>query len=47
MPLMVDKELHTNKTYPITIERDMGYLICWSKPPDLPIGNAGTIEVKP
>lgn len=37
----------TNTTYTITVEKGPLYMICWSKPPDLPIGNAGPIEVKP
>jgi len=37
----------TNNTYTITVEKGPVYMICWSKPPDLPIGNAGPIEVKP
>lgn len=35
----------TNITYTIYGERDTVYLISWSKPPDLPIGNAGSFEV--
>ena len=35
-----------SKTYSINIEEGPVYLICWSKPPDLPIGNAGPIDVK-
>jgi ketosteroid isomerase-like protein len=37
----------TNNTYTITVEKGPVYMICWAKPPDLPIGNAGPIEVKP
>lgn len=37
----------TDNTYTITVEKGPVYMICWSKPPDLPIGNAGPIEVKP
>jgi ketosteroid isomerase-like protein len=41
-------ELHPgeNKTYTVTVEKGPVYMICWSSPPDLPIGNAGPIEVK-
>jgi hypothetical protein len=35
-----------NKSYNITVEKGPVYMICWSQPPDLPIGNAGPIEVK-
>jgi hypothetical protein len=33
-------------TYTFTVEKGPVYLICWSRPPDLPIGNAGPFEVK-
>jgi len=33
------------KTYTFTVEKGPVYLICWSKYPELPIGNAGSIEV--
>lgn len=36
----------TNNTYAITIEKGPVYMICWSKPPDLPIGNVGPIDVQ-
>jgi limonene-1,2-epoxide hydrolase len=36
----------TSKSYNVTTKEGPIYLICWSKPPDLPIGNAGPIEVK-
>lgn len=36
-----------NATYTFTVEQGPVYMICWSKPPDLPIGNAGPFEVKP
>lgn len=36
----------TNNTYTFTVEKGPVYMICWSKPPDLPIGNAGPIEVQ-
>jgi hypothetical protein len=35
-----------SKTYSPTVGKGPVYLICWSKPPDLPIGNAGPFEVK-
>ncbi len=34
-----------SKTYSIKLENGPLYLICWSKPPDLPIGNSGPILV--
>jgi hypothetical protein len=34
-----------SKTYPLKLESGPLYLICWSKPPDLPIGNSGPIPV--
>lgn len=34
-------------TYTFSLEKGPVYLICWSKPPDLPIGNAGPIAVVP
>jgi ketosteroid isomerase-like protein len=36
-----------SKTYPLSLEKGPLYLICWSKPPDLPIGNSGLIPVVP
>lgn len=45
--LMKEQKPGTNNTYTFTVEKGPVYLICWSKPPDLPIGNAGPIEVKP
>jgi len=44
--LMEEQEPGTNNTYAINVEKGPVYVICWSKPPDLPIGNAGPIEVK-
>jgi ketosteroid isomerase-like protein len=35
-----------SETYTFNVEKGPVYLICWSKPPDLPIGNAGPIEVQ-
>ena len=34
-------------TYSIKLEKGPLYLICWSQPPDMPIGNAGPIPVVP
>jgi hypothetical protein len=36
-----------SNTYPIKLENGPLYFICWSKPPDLPIGNSGPIPVVP
>lgn len=44
--LMEEQKPGTNNTYILPIEKGPVYVICWSKPPDLPIGNAGPIEVK-
>lgn len=44
--LFEESEPGTNNTYTFTVEKGPVYMICWSKPPDLPIGNAGPIEVK-
>lgn len=35
-----------SQTHTFKVENGPVYLICWSKPPDLPIGNVGPIEVK-
>ena len=35
-----------SETYSFTVEEGPVYLICWSKPPDLPIGAVGPFEVK-
>jgi hypothetical protein len=34
-------------TYTMTLEEGPVYMVCWSKPPDLPIGNAGPFIVTP
>ena len=34
-------------TYSFQLEKGPLYLICWSQPPDMPIGNAGPIPVVP
>jgi hypothetical protein len=44
--LMEEQKPGTSNTYTFTIEKGPVYMICWSKPPDLPIGNAEPIEVK-
>lgn len=46
--ILLIEELEPGKsaTYVSTVGKEPIYLICWSKPPDLPIGNAGPIEVK-
>ncbi len=36
-----------SETYTFTLEQGPVYMICWSKPPDLPIGNAMPIPVVP
>jgi hypothetical protein len=46
--MLLFQELESGKsaTYTFPLEKGPVYMICWSKPPDLPIGNAGPIEVK-
>jgi hypothetical protein len=44
--LMEELEPGKSETYTFTVEKGPIYMICWSSPPDLPIGNAGPIEVK-
>jgi len=46
--MLLIKELEPGKSasYTFTVEKGPVYMICWSKPPDLPIGNAGPIDVK-
>jgi len=34
-----------SQTYTFTLEKGPVYLVCWSQPPDLPIGNAGPFPV--
>jgi len=36
-----------SKTYSFTVEEGPVYLICWSTPPDRPIGKLGPFEVMP
>jgi hypothetical protein len=33
-------------TFTVIVKKGPVYMICWSRPPDLPIGNAGPFEVK-
>ena len=35
-----------SKSFNFSAEKGPLYLVCWSKPPDLPIGNVGPFEVK-
>jgi len=46
--ILLMKELEPGKsaTYTFTVEKGPVYMVCWSKYPELPIGNAGPIEVK-
>lgn len=46
MLLMEELEPGKSATYTFTAEKGPVYMICWSQPPALPIGNAGPIEVK-
>jgi len=47
--MLLYKELGPGRsdTYTFTLQQGPVYLICWSQPPDLPIGNAGPIPVAP
>ena len=47
--MILHKELDpgSSQTYDLTLQQKPVYLICWSKPPDLPIGNAGPFMVVP
>jgi hypothetical protein len=47
MLMLVELGPGESKTYTIAIEEGPVYLVCWSKPPDLSIGNAGPIPVVP
>jgi len=44
--LIAEQEPGASKIYNLNVDKGPVYVICWSKPPDLPIGNAGPIEVK-
>jgi hypothetical protein len=46
MLLIVDQGPDMSGTYTFKVDKGPIYVICWSKPPDLPIGNAGPIDVK-
>jgi hypothetical protein len=47
--MLLYEELEPGKsaTYTFTVEQGPVYLVCWSKPPDLTIGNAGPFTVAP
>ena len=47
--MLLEKELGPGKseTYTFSLEKGPVYLICWSQPPVLPIGNAGPFPVVP
>jgi len=44
--LMEEQKPGTMQAYTFKAEQGPVYVICWSQPPDLPIGNAGPIEVR-
>jgi hypothetical protein len=46
MLLMEELEPGKSATYTFTVDTGPVYMICWSSPPDIPIGNAGPIFVK-
>jgi hypothetical protein len=47
--MVLFEELGSGKSasYTATIEEGPVYLVCWSKPPDAAIGNAGPFTVEP
>ena len=47
--MLLYEELEPGKsaTYTFTVEQGPVYLVCWSQPPDLTIGNAGPFAVAP
>jgi hypothetical protein len=47
MLLFVELGPGESETYSLKLEKGPLYLICWSQPPDLPIGNSGPILVVP
>jgi hypothetical protein len=47
MLLFVELGPGESETYSFKLEKGPLYLICWSQPPDLPIGNSGPILVVP
>ena len=46
MLFIEEQEPGKSATYTFNVEKEPVYLVCWSKYPELPIGNAGPIEVK-
>lgn len=46
MLLFKEVEPGTNATYTFTVKKGPVYLVCWAKPLEIPIGNAGPLEVK-
>lgn len=36
-----------SKTYPFTVKEGLVYVVCWSRPPEMPVGALGPFEVKP
>ena len=47
MILYQEQSPQTSQTYNLTVDKGPIYVVCWSKPPDMPIGNLGAFEVKP
>jgi hypothetical protein len=47
MVILVELGPGESETYTVKLEKGPLYLICWSQPPDLPIGNSGPIPVLP
>jgi hypothetical protein len=45
MVLMAELNPGESQTYTVKLEKGPLYLICWSQPPDLPIGNSGPIPL--
>jgi ketosteroid isomerase-like protein len=45
MLLLEELKPGKSKSYTLTLEQGPLYVVCWSQPPDLAIGNAGPIEV--
>jgi hypothetical protein len=46
MLLFKEVDPGTSETYTFTVEKGPVYLVCWAKPLEIPIGNAGPFEVK-
>ena len=38
---------NTSQTYSLKADQGPVYIVCWSKPPDITIGNVGPFEVQP